>query len=150
MCSYLFDKPVHLNDFYDRVANSTSEYWTPRYVPGSRLGPKPAYVLTSAHTFSGAEEFAYDLKNLRRVTLVGETTGGGAHVVSALKAGEHFIVYMPHGRSISPVTRTDWEGTGVAPDVPVSPENALPTAERLAAERIQQGALRDAISSTVR
>ena len=150
MCSYLFDKPVHLNDFYDRVANSTTQYWTPRYVPGSRLGPKPAYVLTSAHTFSGAEEFAYDLKNLRRVTVVGETTGGGAHVVSSLKAGEHFIVYMPHGRSISPVTRTDWEGTGVAPDVPVSPENALPTAERLAAERIQQGALRDAISSTVR
>lgn len=150
MCSYLFEKPVHLNDFYDRAANSTTEYWTPRYVPGIRLGPKPAYVLTSAHTFSGAEEFAYDLKNLRRVTVVGETTGGGAHVVSSFRAGEHFIIYVPHGRSISPVTRTDWEGTGVAPDVAVSAESALPTAERLAAERIQQGALRDAVTAKMK
>ena len=147
MCTYLFDKPVHLNDFYDRAANSTTEYWTPRYVPGIRLGPKPVYVLTSTHTFSGAEEFAYDLKNLRRVTVVGETTGGGAHVVSSFRAGDHFIIYVPHGRSISPVTRTDWEGTGVAPDVPVSADNALPTAERLAAEKIQSESGRGATSA---
>ncbi|HEY3628144.1 MAG TPA: S41 family peptidase [Terracidiphilus sp.] len=147
MCSYLFDRPVHLNDFYDRAANSTTEYWTPRYVPGTRLGQKPAYVLTSAHTFSGAEEFAYDLKNLKRVTVVGETTGGGAHVVSGQQAGDHFILYVPHGRSISPVTRTDWEGTGVTPDVQVSADDALATAERMAAERIQQNAARDGITA---
>ena len=142
MCSYLFDKPVHLNDFYDRAANSTTEYWTPRYVPGFRLGQKPAYVLTSSHTFSGAEEFAYDLKNLKRITVVGETTGGGAHVVSGQPAGEHFIIYVPHGRSISPVTHTDWEGTGVIPDIPVKAEDALLTAERIAAQKIQFDAAR--------
>jgi C-terminal processing protease CtpA/Prc len=149
MCSYLFDKPVHLNDFYDRAANSTTEYWTPRYVPGIRLGPKPAYVLTSGHTFSGAEEFAYDLKNLKRVTVVGETTGGGAHVVSGQPAGKHFIVYVPHGRSISPVTRTDWEGTGVTPDVVVSAEDALQTAERMAAQKIQFEAGREITNAKV-
>jgi len=143
MCSYFFDRPVHLNDFYDRIANSTTEYWTPRFVPGMRLGPKPAYVLTSGHTFSGAEEFAYDLKNLKRVTVVGETTGGGAHMVSPRQAGDHFIVYVPHGRSISPITRTDWEGTGVTPDVQVSADEALATAERLAAESIQKSASHD-------
>lgn len=150
MCSYLFDKPVHLNDFFDRVGNSTTEYWTPRYVPGIRLGPKPAYVLTSAHTFSGAEEFAYDLRNLKRVTVVGEATGGGAHVVSGQPAGQHFIIYVPHGRSISPVTRTDWEGTGVKPDVAVGAENALRTAEMMAAERIQQNAMRDAVTAKMK
>lgn len=144
MCSYFFERPVHLNDFYDRISNNSTQYWTPRFVPGLRLGQKPAYVLTSAHTFSGAEEFAYDLKNLKRVTVVGERSGGGAHVVSPFPAGEHFTIYVPHGRSISPVTKTDWEGTGVTPDVAVSAEDALATAERLAAERIQLDAARDA------
>lgn len=140
LCSYLFDQPVHLNDFYDRAENKTSEYWTLRYVPGLRIGHKPAYVLTSSRSFSGAEEFAYDLKNLRRVTVVGERTAGGSHPVGPHKAGDHFIVYVPNARSISPVTRTDWEGKGVTPDVAVSADDALGTAERLAAERIQQTA----------
>lgn len=143
MCSYFFDQPVHLNDFYDRSDNKTSEYWTLRFVPGIRLGRKPAYVLTSGRTFSGGEEFAYDLKNLRRVTVVGEATAGGSHPVSPLKAGDHFTIFVPNGRSISPVTRTDWEGTGVKPDVAVNAEDALETAERLAAERIQRDANHD-------
>jgi retinol-binding protein 3 len=137
IASYLFDQPVHLNDFYDRTENKTSEYWTLRFVPGLRIGHKPAYVLTSGRSFSGAEEFAYDLKNLRRVTVVGETTAGASHPVGPHKAGDHFIVYVPNARSISPVTKTDWEGKGVAPDVAVSADEALDTAERLAAERIQ-------------
>lgn len=138
LCSYFFDQPVHLNDFYDRSNAKTAEYWSMRFVPGIRLGRKPAYVLTSGRTFSGAEEFAYDLKNLKRVTVVGEKTAGGSHPVGPYKAGDHFIVYVPNGRSISPVTGTDWEGAGVAPDVAVKADDALETAQRLAAERIQR------------
>jgi len=137
VASYLFEQPVHLNDFYDVRDQKTSEYWTLRFVPGMRIAHKPVYVLTSAHTFSGAEEFAYDLKNLKRITVVGETTAGGSHPVSPHQAGEHFVVCVPNARSISPVTRTDWEEKGVAPDVAVSADDALATAERLAAERIQ-------------
>lgn len=138
MLTYLFDKPVHLNDFYDRTDNKTTEYWTLRYVPGLRLGKKPAYVLTSSRTFSGAEEFAYDLKNLRRATVVGETTAGAAHAVSPHPAGDHFTVFVPNARIISPVTNRDWEGTGVSPDVPTSADDALEAAARLAEEKIQQ------------
>jgi C-terminal processing protease CtpA/Prc len=98
----------------------------------------------SGHTFSGAEEFAYDLRNLKRVTLVGETSGGGSHAVNGHPAGDHFVVWVPNARSISPVTGTDWEGVGVAPDVRVSAESALETAERLAAEKIQLNAAREA------
>ena len=143
ICSYFFDQPVHLNDFYDRTDNKTSEYWTMRIVPGVRLGSKPAYVLTSGRTFSGGEEFAYDLKNLKRVTVVGEATAGGSHPVTPYKAGDHFTVFVPNGRSISPVTGTDWEGKGVVPDVSVHAEDALETAQRLAAERIQREANHD-------
>ena len=145
--SYFFDQPVHLNDFYDRANNKTGEYWTMRFVPGLRLGSKPAYVLTSPRTFSGAEEFAYDLKNLKRVTVVGETTAGGSHPVSPLKAGDHFIIYVPNARSVSPITGTDWEGRGVSPDVAVKADDALETAERLAAERIQHDANHDTSSA---
>jgi retinol-binding protein 3 len=147
--SYLFDQPVHLNDFYDRTENKTSEYWTLRYVPGMRLGHKPVFVLTSGRSFSGAEEFAYDLKNLHRVTVVGETTAGGSHPVGPHKAGDHFIAYVPNARSISPVTKTDWEGKGVIPDVAVSAENALETAERLAEEKIQSNAGREPAAAPV-
>ncbi len=149
LATYLFDRPVHLNDFYDAAERKSSEYWTLRYVPGVRIGHQPAYVLTSPHTFSGAEEFAYDLKNLKRVTVVGETTAGGSHPVSPHKAGEHFVIYVPNARSISPVTRGDWETNGVTPDVPVRAENALETAERLAAERIQLEAARNATAARI-
>jgi hypothetical protein len=147
MCTYLFDQPTHLNDFYDRKDNTTTEYWTLRYVPGLRIGHKPAYVLTSNRTFSGAEEFAYDLKNLKRATVVGETTAGGSHPISPHRAGDHFTIYVPGARSINPITRTDWEGTGVTPDVQVKAEDALEAAEKLAAVRIQQNANRDTSSA---
>ena len=142
ICTYFFDKAVHLNDFYDRAGNLTATYWTLRYVPGVRLGQKPAYVLTSSRTFSGAEEFAYDLKNLKRITVVGETTGGAAHAVSPHQAGDHFTVFVPNSRSVSPQTNTDWEGTGVVPDVAVHAEDALDTAQRLAAQTIQRNSNR--------
>lgn len=143
MC-YLFDQRIHLNDFYDPIDNKTTEYWTMRFVPGLRISHKPAYALTSSRTFSGAEEFAYDLKNLRRLTVVGETTGGGDHPVSPHKAGEHFIANVPNARSISPATGRDWEGIGVQPDVSVPAADALETAQRLAAERVQLEASRQA------
>jgi hypothetical protein len=140
MCTYLFDQPTLLNEFYDRKGNTTTEFWTLRYVPGIKLGNKPAYVLTSKQTFSGGEEFAYDLKNLKRATVVGETTAGGSHPVAPHRAGDHFVVFVPSSLILNPVTRTDWEGTGVTPDVQVKAEDALDTAERLAAQRIQQDA----------
>ena len=150
MCGYLFDRPVHLNDFYDRIENKTTEFWTPRMVSAIRLDQKPAYVLTSGHTFSGAEEFAYDLKNLKRITVIGETTGGGSHAVSGRSAADHFVVWVPNARSISPVTGTDWEGIGVAPDVAVNADLALDTAQRLATEQIQKNAAHESLRALSR
>jgi hypothetical protein len=69
VATYLFDRPTHLNDFYDRSKNSTEESWTLPPVPGNRLADKPAFVLTSSTTFSAAEGFSYDLKMLKRATL---------------------------------------------------------------------------------
>jgi hypothetical protein len=140
IASYLFDKPTHLNDMYIRHENSTKQYWTLPYVPGERMATQPVYVLTSKRTFSGAEEFTYDLKNQKRATIVGETTGGGAHPVDGHIVADYFMIAVPVGRPTNPVSKTDWEGTGVAPDVKVAASDALETAEKLATEKIQETA----------
>ena len=115
-------------------------------MPGKWLGSAPAFVLTSSRTFSGGEEFAYDLQTQKRATIVGETTGGGAHPVHAEKIDDRFLIAVPFARAINPITKTNWEGTGVTPDVSVPEADALTTAQKLAAEKLAAppGALRSA------
>ena len=134
--SYLFDHPTHVNDMYAPRTDLTQHYWT-EPMPGNRLANKPAYVLTSASTFSGAEEFSYDLKMLKRATLIGETTGGGAHPASRHRIDDHFAIDVPFARPINPISKTDWEGTGVEPDVKVKAAGALATAEKLAESHLR-------------
>ncbi|HEY0748127.1 MAG TPA: S41 family peptidase [Steroidobacteraceae bacterium] len=138
--SYLFAEPTHLNDLWTRKGEITRQYWTLPYVPGKRLADKPVFVLTSTHTFSGAEEFSYNLKTLKRATIVGETTGGGAHPVAPHSIDEHFTIFVPFAKAINPTTKTNWEGVGVEPDVKVPAADALATAQKLAGERFSRGA----------
>jgi C-terminal processing protease CtpA/Prc len=102
--TYLFSQRIHLNDLWTRKGDTTDQYWTLPYVPGKRLDGKPAFVLTSSHTFSGAEEFSYNLKNLKPATIVGETTGGGAHPVSGHRIDDHFMIGVPFARAINPIS----------------------------------------------
>lgn len=127
VASYLFDAtPVHLNDMFWRESGNTVPSFTLRDVPGKRFGPKkPVFVLTSHDTFSAGEEFAYDLQSLHRGVVVGEATGGGAHPVAPHPLGHDLTLRIPVGRAINPVTKTNWEGVGVAPDVPVPASDAL-------------------------
>ncbi len=135
--TYLFGEPTHLNDLYNRKEDSTTQYWTQPYVQGKRLAGKPVFVLTSKRTFSGAEEFCYNLKNLKRATIIGETTGGGAHPVSGHRIDDHFMIGVPFARAVNPISKTNWEGTGVEPDVKVPADEALDVAKKMAAEQIK-------------
>ena len=136
VCSYLFGpEPVHLNDLYWREGNRTDEFWTKKELPGKRYLNKDVYVLTSKRTFSGAEEFTYNLKNLKRATIIGETTGGGAHPGGGFRISEHFGMFVPTGRAISPITKTNWEGTGVTPDISVPADQALAVARLMALKK---------------
>ena len=136
VCSYLFGpEPVHLNDLYWREGNRTDEFWTRKEIPGKRYLNKDVYVLTSKRTFSGAEEFTYNLKNLKRATIIGETTGGGAHPGGGFRISEHFGMFIPTGRAINPITKTNWEGTGVTPDVSVPADQALLVARIMALKK---------------
>jgi retinol-binding protein 3 len=128
--SYLMPgEPTHLNSFYIRKGDKTEQFWTQAWVPGTRLPDVPVFVLTSGHTFSAAEEFTYNLKNLKRATLVGETTGGGAHPVDLHRVkGYPVSMRLPFGRAVNPISGTNWEGTGVEPDVKVPAADALTVA----------------------
>ena len=136
VASYLFGKKTHINDIYARKKNKTEQYWTKPDVPGKKFPKQPVYVLTSSRTFSGAEEFCYDLQNTKRATIVGEVTGGGAHPVMGRRLDDHFVIGVPFARAISPITHTDWEGKGIQPEVKVPAADALETAKKLAAEKL--------------
>ena len=130
LCSYFFAEPTLLNTFQCRGKEEIEEYWTLPQVPGKKLLETPLYVLTSGNTFSAAEEFTYDLKCLKRATIVGATTGGGAHPGDTHRIEDLVAVFIPAGRAINPITGTNWEGTGVAPDLAVAAEQTLDAALR--------------------
>lgn len=132
LCSYFFQSPVHLNDLYWRKGDRRIQFWTYAYVTGKRYVNKPIYVLTSFSSFSGAEELAYDLQQLKRATIIGQPTGGGANPGGSMRLTDHFSVFMPLGRAINPVTQTNWEGIGVIPDTSVNPKSALAIAKEMA------------------
>lgn len=138
VCSYLFaaEDRRHLNDLVFREGGTerVEEFWTVPWLPVARYAGKPVYVLTSRRTGSGAEELSYNLRNLERATLVGDTTGGAANPGGLVRLHDHFAAFISNGRARSPVTKTNWEGVGVRPHVPVPAGEALKTAHVLALE----------------
>ena len=133
LASYLFDHPVYM---YSPRGAPTTDSWTHSPVPGNKLADKPVYILTSRTTWSGAEQFSYDLKMLKRATLVGETTRGGAHAGVFHRIDDHFGMGIPEQKPINPYGKSDWEGVGVAPNVQVNAADALVTATKLAEAKL--------------
>jgi len=128
-CSYLLkEEPTHLNDIFHADTGETRQFWSLPYVPGTRYVDRPVYVLISSHTFSGGEELCYNLQALGRAELIGETTGGGAHPTRGFPISRAVQIGIPFARSINPVTGTNWQGTGVIPDVAVPEAEAYDVA----------------------
>ena len=136
-CSYLVtERPTHLNDIFHADTGETRQFWALPYVPGTRYVDRPVYVLTSGHTFSGGEDFCYTLQALGRAQVIGETTGGGAHPTRPFPISPAVHIAIPFARSINPVTGTNWQGTGVVPDVAVPEERAYDVAYGLALRHV--------------
>jgi len=135
IATYLFDHPVY---FYNPRENTSQRSWTQSPVPGSKLGDKPVYILTSHQTMSGAEQFCYNLKMLKRATLIGETTAGAAHAGVWRRIDEHFGMGIPETKPINPFGNSDWAEVGVEPDIKVPAGDALQTAEKLAQTNLKR------------
>ncbi len=136
IAGYLLDGAQPMSGTYHRPSDTLTPSATPVWVPGRRFGAdKPVYLLISKRTFSAAEAFAYDLQALKRATVIGEPSGGGAHPFVYRRISEHYVLSLPEGRSINPVTGKDWGGVGVIPDVRVNADLALEEALKLAGAR---------------
>lgn len=139
LCTHFFSEtPVHLNDLYFREGNRTIEDWTLPKVDGLRYLDKPVYVLINGRTFSAGEEFTNNMKELKRATIIGETTGGGANPGDMVEIKHSFAAFIPNGRAINPISKTNWEGVGVTPDISTTPEKALTEAHILALKRLME------------
>ena len=132
--SFFFDSgtPVHIDGEVSRKSGTNEfqvmEFYT-RPMPVSYLG-KPVYLLTSKRTFSAGEKFLYDLQAQKRARLIGEVTGGGANGTASQPLPFQFMIGIPNERSVNPVTNTNWEGTGVKPDLAVDETLAFQAAMR--------------------
>jgi hypothetical protein len=137
MSSYLFDGSVHLYDGYFRDQDRTEPHTTAGTVAGPRFGgSKPLFILTSRGTISGTELFAYALRGQKRAILVGEATRGGAHHGEPFRIDDRFVSYVPNGRYIVKGEKTDWEGTGIEPDLKTDAALALKTAHLAALAKL--------------
>jgi hypothetical protein len=125
-------KRIGINSIVTRMAGTTDftrKTFFSEPTPVSFAGV-PVYVLTSGNTFSGGEELAYDMQTLKLGTVIGGVTGGGANPGAPVPIGHGVMAFIPTGRAESPVTGSNWEGTGVHPDLEVPAADALATALR--------------------
>ena len=140
LCSYFIkgtrEGRTHLNTFERRYDRSFEQFWTISYVPGKRMYDMDLYILASKHTASGAEEFVYNMKNLKRATIIGETTSGSANPIDRKVIEDNFVMHLPAGKPINPVSGTNWEKTGIEPHVAVPAGQALDTTYLMALEKV--------------
>ena len=120
----LFDAPAQLSAVRSREPAGTQELHMGKPVAGLGFSATRVYVLTSSKTFSAAEWFAYDLQALKRATIIGEVTAGGAHIARPERIDERFGMNLPYAEAINPITASNWEHSGVQPDVRVSAAEA--------------------------
>ncbi|WP_158629435.1 S41 family peptidase [Flavobacterium microcysteis] len=130
--NYFFENRTYSGRAFNRIENK----WTDSYVGSAKKKSeklffnKPIYILTSSATFSAAEGFAYALQYLKKAMVIGETTRGGAHLTRSFSLGNGFVGFIPYARFENAITKTDWEGKGVIPDIPATSENSLLMAQQ--------------------
>ena len=123
LTSYFEEEPVHISTFTSSNAPPNKTYTLPFTVGKRRIGT-PLYILTDKKTGSAAEFFAYTLQTFKKAIIIGEPSAGAAHMNSYYPIGKDFCISISTGAPINPITNTNWEGTGILPDVPCSPEQA--------------------------
>ena len=154
LVSYLLPagEDIHISDIYMRPTNETQQFWALPHLPAPRYA-KDVYVLTANRTFSAAEAFAYDVQSLKRGKVIGEVTRGGAHPGEFARIHKNFAAFVPSGRAINAVTKTNWEGVGVKPDVAVPAATALDVAYQHALTKLPKAlgpGLQDEIDEALR
>ena len=140
LATYFFEQRTALVRTFRRLENSTTEDRTLAHVPGPKIPTADLFILTSASTFSAAEAFAFALQQLKRATIVGEKTRGGANAGRYRPATDRFRVFVPVAHAMSAATGKSWDKVGIEPDIKVAAGAALNAAHREALSRLAQKA----------
>lgn len=141
--SHFLKGDLPLMSFYDGRTGERTETRTIEYLPTGRLPAKALYVLTDGGTGSAAEEFAYHVQQFKLGTLIGQKTAGAANNNELYPVTPGFILSVSFGRPTHPISKTNWEGTGISPDVAIPPGQALDKAQALALDRLASTATDD-------
>lgn len=114
-----------INTFVSRDYEYPNQMWSLPSHPAGNRPDVPIYVLTSGDTASAGEGFSYHLQAMERATLVGETTYGAGNPGGVQIVPEGYGVFVSTGSARNPITGTNWEGTGVTPDIEIDADQAL-------------------------
>lgn len=129
LASYFFDeKPTLWMSSYERRTDETESTSTIQEIGGERYLNKSIFILIGENTFSLAEQFAYAMKHFDKAIIIGQSSAGAAHAIDFMEVNDNYLIQLPISRSIHPVTKIDWEGTGVIPNIITSNNEALKTA----------------------
>lgn len=142
LLGYFFNEAKLIGTEHFREGNRVEEKWT---IPAGQAAygeTKPVYILVDKDTFSAGESFAYNLQGLGRAKLVGEKTKGGARPSTMKAISDNFAMTLAFAYSKHAVTKTDWEGVGLKPDIEVPADKALDVAYRAALQDVQASAAR--------
>jgi C-terminal processing protease CtpA/Prc len=148
LASYFFDRPQE--PLFEIVSRSgEAQTYATATCDLVRNEARPMFVLISARTFSGGEGMAFLLQERGRAEIIGETTAGAANPGRPYPVNDHFEVTVPNGRVRMAITGTNWEGSGVAPDVEAIAADALDVAHihalRRLIEHAEPGTWRDTL-----
>lgn len=122
---------------FNRENQKIAEFRTRTDITGKRMSNIPLYIVTSSKTFSTGEMFAYGLQKMGRAKIVGETSAGAAHGTDTIDIGHGIMMVLPVNRLSHLKTKTNWEGTGVIPDIPTKADEASNVAQDLIRDKMK-------------
>lgn len=120
LSSYFVADDTHLWSVLDRNGDTVIEARSSRENPSAKTFSGNVCVLISKKTYSAAEAFTYTIKHAARACVVGEKSGGGAHLIHDIPLNQEVMMRVPIARAYSPITKRNWEGVGVAPTIQIS------------------------------
>jgi len=139
IASYFFDERTHFNSLVTRGESTEEQLWTYAHVSGPRLTGKDVYILVSYDTFSAGEALAYHLQKSGKATVVGDSTGAGAHPCKFVDVPHlNTVIKVPYQRAVSPFTNSNWEGVGIQPDIEVPSYKAFDVAYLHAVKKLRE------------
>lgn len=131
LADYFFCRKTYTGKTYNRIEDTWSkEFWGSDKKQETGLANIPVCILTSRRTFSAAEGFAYGMQSLGRASIIGDTTRGAAHLTRSFGLGNGLVAFIPFQRYEHNITGTDWEGTGVIPNLSCKEEHSLIMAQQ--------------------